>query len=692
MSSTYSDRVSGVATHVAIKAPCRVVAPGPIELWGLQTLSGVQLVDGDRVVVPYQPNPIDNGIYVAHDQDWARAIDMDGSRDVVNGTFVLVIDGPIGVGQRLGAIWRLSCTEKTPVIGKHPITFTYTPEDATAAAAIAAAQSAADALAAAQQAVNAANSALLAVHAANTIEQWAFTLSDGVQSYGPLPLKPATAADVAVYVDGLAQEPSSWELGDEHGEQRSIVLVAPVSSLPAAGEIEAGLQLFGTVIGGVTDVVIGNKTITDINLADNIIALDGRIIKPGPANKQLVTNSSGIHVYADFAPSVEWTNVKKYGALGVGTDDTDKINQAIDDMPSPGVLYFPPGNFGVNSLGFTMTKPGMIMGVPNCSSIIALESTGDIITLTQQFTHVEGLLFKSFPGVIRSLGANSTIKITTANQCRIKRCRFSQQATSIWATSVFGATLTLENLEIYDSVPGSTCIIIDSGLDISIIDSIVSNIQTARPENGLLVTACGDVTIINSQFLACDQGLNAFAATGKVIASLEASDSFFDSCGRGASISANGGAIVRSVFINSWFGSASVDHGLCVSTSAGGFIDGLELSSCSFLLNSHNGFVAFDSGVRNVRITGGYAAQNGDAGIALGIDPSSPVSDWSVIGINSGASNGLAGNRYGIFNAGGVNSHNYTCAFNTVRGNSVAGLNGIIATSTATEVNFGNRA
>lgn len=774
LSSTYSDRVNGVATHVAIKAPCRVVTTGPIDLWGLQVIDGVSLVDGDRVVVRLQPDPIDNGIYVVHDQEWARAIDMDGARDVVNGTFVLVVDGPVGVGQRLGAVWRISCDVPVPIIGKHPLTFTYTPEDATAAAALAAEQAAEDALTAAQVAEDAVASMALLVHTEGppgpagdqgiqgipgppgpqgdpgpsggppgpqgppgppgspggaqgdpgpqgatgpqgpqgpigppgpgvptsgpvSGGQWEFTLVENVQSYGPLPFQPARNADVTVYVDGLAQEPANWTIGDEHGIQRSVVLLSPVRGLPAPGELQAGLSVFGTVIGGVTEGAIGNKTIKERHLDDAIIALDGRTIIPGPPNKQLVTNGSGIHVYNDFSESVEWTNVKKYGAIGSGTDDTDAINRAEDARPAGGCLYFPPGNnFGVNSSGVVINKTGTILGMANGSGLAALGPTGHILVLPNPWTHLEGLQFQVAPGVVRQAG-QSAIYILNGSQTRIRRCRFFSQSNSIWVTSSFGATITVEACEIYDSVPsnGDSCIQVDTGFDVGIVDTIISNRIDLQPSNGIKVTSCGDVTITNTQVICCSIGLNAFADAGRVIASIESSNSFYDNCGRGVSLGATGAgsAIVRSSFNGDWFGSAHLDHGFIAFTGSGGVVDGIELTSCKFPLNAINGLMIFDTGVRNVRVVAGYAAQNGTTGYGFGAtDISNPVSDWSVVGATSGATDGLSGNRYGIYNAGGPNSRNYTCALNDFRGNLIAATNGLVAVSTATEINFGNRA
>lgn len=111
MTSTYEDRIQGTATSVAIKAPVRVATTGNITLSGLQTIDGVAVVAGDRVGVIAQTNAVNNGIYVAAAIAWVRAIDMDGTRDVVSGTIFYATAGSTQGG------FRFWLTTASPVIG-----------------------------------------------------------------------------------------------------------------------------------------------------------------------------------------------------------------------------------------------------------------------------------------------------------------------------------------------------------------------------------------------------------------------------------------------------------------------------------------------------------------------------------------------------------------------------------------------
>lgn len=90
MPSTATNRLQGVTTSVAVKPPCITVATSNITLSGLQTISSVTVVEGDRVLVKGQSTASENGIYNASTGSWTRALDFDGALDVVSGTRVLV--------------------------------------------------------------------------------------------------------------------------------------------------------------------------------------------------------------------------------------------------------------------------------------------------------------------------------------------------------------------------------------------------------------------------------------------------------------------------------------------------------------------------------------------------------------------------------------------------------------------------
>lgn len=113
-----SDRTTGLVGNAAFKVPVRAATTAKITLNGLQTVDGVSLVAGDRVLVKDQDDTTQNGIWVVDTGDWYRAKDADGPHDWVQGSFIYVIEGTTYEN----TYWRL--TTANPVrIGSSSLTF-----------------------------------------------------------------------------------------------------------------------------------------------------------------------------------------------------------------------------------------------------------------------------------------------------------------------------------------------------------------------------------------------------------------------------------------------------------------------------------------------------------------------------------------------------------------------------------------
>ncbi len=122
MTTTSTDRIAGISTSVAVKAPVRVATTANITLSGLQTIDGVTVSEGDSVLVKDQSSSANNGIYYASSTAWDRREDLDDSRDVVSGTVVYVRSGTIN-----GSNWFQATVAATPpVIGTTGITWAAT--------------------------------------------------------------------------------------------------------------------------------------------------------------------------------------------------------------------------------------------------------------------------------------------------------------------------------------------------------------------------------------------------------------------------------------------------------------------------------------------------------------------------------------------------------------------------------------
>ena len=112
--------VSDPNTSYAIKLPVRVATTAAITLSAEQTIDGVAIVAGDRVLVKDQASSVNNGIYVASTGTWARSVDADGNTELTNGTLVFATDGTTSANKT----YRLTSTTNPVVVDTTSQTWT----------------------------------------------------------------------------------------------------------------------------------------------------------------------------------------------------------------------------------------------------------------------------------------------------------------------------------------------------------------------------------------------------------------------------------------------------------------------------------------------------------------------------------------------------------------------------------------
>lgn len=109
--------VDGVAAGLYWKEPVRVGTTGNITLSGTQTIDGIALSAGDRVLVLKQTNQTENGIYVVAAGAWSRSGDMDAGSEFPSAA-VFVSEGTVN------ADTGFVCTnDGAPSLGSDNITF-----------------------------------------------------------------------------------------------------------------------------------------------------------------------------------------------------------------------------------------------------------------------------------------------------------------------------------------------------------------------------------------------------------------------------------------------------------------------------------------------------------------------------------------------------------------------------------------
>lgn len=116
--TTITDRLNGISTSLAVKAPCKGVSSAALTLSGQQTVNGIAVVEGDRVLVKDQADATENGIYVVSTSAWQRAADFDGNRDAAPGTLVTVHNDVAD-----GVMYQVRSDDDPIIIGTSDIEF-----------------------------------------------------------------------------------------------------------------------------------------------------------------------------------------------------------------------------------------------------------------------------------------------------------------------------------------------------------------------------------------------------------------------------------------------------------------------------------------------------------------------------------------------------------------------------------------
>lgn len=109
--------VDNLITGITWKQEVRAATTANITLSGTQTVDGVALIAGDRILVKNQTTATGNGIYLVASGGWTRSLDADTGSEIGSAT-VLVRNGTVNKDTQ----W--TCTNSTdPVIGTDNITF-----------------------------------------------------------------------------------------------------------------------------------------------------------------------------------------------------------------------------------------------------------------------------------------------------------------------------------------------------------------------------------------------------------------------------------------------------------------------------------------------------------------------------------------------------------------------------------------
>lgn len=110
--------VDAFAVGLDPKQSVRAATTEDINLSGTQTIDGVTLVAGNRVLVKNQDTASENGIYTVASGAWSRASDADSDAEVTAGLFTFVEEGTANADSG----WVLA-TDNPITVGTTPLTF-----------------------------------------------------------------------------------------------------------------------------------------------------------------------------------------------------------------------------------------------------------------------------------------------------------------------------------------------------------------------------------------------------------------------------------------------------------------------------------------------------------------------------------------------------------------------------------------
>jgi len=122
MTSPVTDFATGFVSSTAVKQPVECATTANITLEGLQTVDGISVTAGMRVLVKNQTVGAENGIYIASTGAWTRAADLNDNNDVQKGTRVFVASGSVNSGNEF-----YISTDNQVIIDTSPIAWTQYP-------------------------------------------------------------------------------------------------------------------------------------------------------------------------------------------------------------------------------------------------------------------------------------------------------------------------------------------------------------------------------------------------------------------------------------------------------------------------------------------------------------------------------------------------------------------------------------
>jgi len=341
--------VDGVTSNINFHQPVRVATTGNITLSGTQTIDGVALSVGDRVLVKDQSNQKNNGIYEVKNNGWTRTADADNTPDgeLKGGDFTLVLEGTVNSG------YGYVCSNTSAItIGTTDITY--------------AAFNAAKAVSAGTG-LQEATPGTLSIDTATTVDiSTAQTLSNKTFSAPVLGAATATSINsttiptnktLVVTTDKLSVHAATTSaelagvISDETGSGALVFATSPTLVTPTLG-VATATSINGTSIPSSKTLVTtaDSGTVTSTMIADGTIVDADINASAAIAQSKISGLTSDLAAKAPLA-SPTFTGTVTVSASGVAFTDGTQTKQGV---PSQTTINSISANYNLSTGGLTL--------------------------------------------------------------------------------------------------------------------------------------------------------------------------------------------------------------------------------------------------------------------------------------------------------------------------------------------------
>lgn len=349
-------------------------------------------------------------------------------------------------------------------------------------------------------------------------------------------------------------------------------------------------------------------------------------------------------------------DLRRYGWADVTTDQTFVFTAALAAIPSAGgEIVIPYGNNPTTLGGVVINKPVRIRGEggPNGQATIkALTPMSRVFNVTSPFVAIDNLAFVQ-AGTKQTAGEYIYVS-PGAHRFKASRLTMTEFFEGLTVGGVV-ASVNLFDLLGLLYVAGSSqtnaFLRFKGGMDMR-VGNCTANGPTNDTVNcraGILVEACGDLTLSNCDIIAMGSNLLVAPGNGQEVDSLCVYDSFLDSAYRGFDFSPIGtGQISRCILDGVGCSSHAQQGGLLNGAAA--TINGVQIIGCDFFANQADGL--YVAGASFWQVSHGRFCGNGSNGVNVAVG----LNDFQIMDSLFGAACGFADNGgVAVFVGAGAN-------------------------------------